>query len=459
VSVSVVQNSAVVTGGSLGSSGHITLTLNGVSAGNTLILLVTYSDSSSNATRVGAITDTNNNNWNNGVAGDAQATESHSSVTIYSAYNVAAGNTTVTVPNNSASTNGAIAAVLIEITGVATSLVLDAATIGTAEGASTGPVTAVGGTPTSTGDLQFVAMEVNNSGNTGLSTPAGWTSLGFSLSNFPAYGFAYIAPGTSAQSPSYGTLNTGEQWAIATAAYRQAGTTVNTYSRIIQANNNNDYDAEIWWCQSISVSSGTFTLYLPTNIIQYTKNLMAFVAEVSGITAIDQKASILSSGQVASLTVTNPTVDSGSKDFVAAVLSGGYGIASLSNPPTTGYTDMVHNTGGADLGYRINSSALTDSASWTWTNNEVAGAALASFLSNTGATLVQSATAAFNTIALTITLGATPSLGNAIVIGCAMFGGTNGYTFSQIYDNQGSGGGGGGGSTGSPLLLLGVGAG
>jgi hypothetical protein len=219
MAIAVVQSSSIVTGAALGSSGQIQVTLNGVTAGNTLILLVSYTDSSSNASYPSAPTD-GKNTWNGSRNGDSQGVDNHTSCTIYSAYNVAAGNTTVSIVNAPASTNASMTGILVELSGVVTSSALDTTVTNNASGNSTGPVSVTGGTPTNSNDIQFVVYATNTDPSTGLASPAGWTSLGFNAGIFPAYGFAYLLPaGASGNTANYGSFTGGGNWAICTAAY------------------------------------------------------------------------------------------------------------------------------------------------------------------------------------------------------------------------------------------------
>lgn len=100
--------------------------------------------------------------------------------------------------------------------------------------------------------------------------------------------------------------------------------------------------------------------------------------EVSGITALDQSGSI---GYASSpLVVACSAMDAGSTDFVAAAISAGNNLAAsgITDPPAT-YTSAAVNqndsgfSGGGECCYRINTSALTNTASWGITGGAGSG--------------------------------------------------------------------------------------
>jgi len=233
----------------------------------------------------------------------------------------------------------------------------------------------------------------------------------------------------------------------------------NTYTRIQQVSDTYNYDVELWWCASVAATGvGTnFTITLPTNV-PANRGLAAFAAEVSGLTGIVDQSATHQVTLGTSLSVANGAVDIGTKDFVATGISVEYGASGLTDPPggTPVYTSALSGGGAApyDLGYRINASALTDSANWSWTTSSNAGAVLGSFKSTTGAALAQAIVPVqASAMQLQATFASMPTLGNAIVIVCLINAGINNNTYGQLFDNQSAGGGG----QVPRLLMLGVG--
>src|SRR5581483_5084131 len=99
-------------GSSTGGASNLAVTLNGVTAGNLLILCIVTSGPS---TTVNSVTDDKSNSWSRVVNRNFQS--GAGGVEIWAAHNVAAGNTTITA-NFSASVTADIAA--HEVSGAAT---------------------------------------------------------------------------------------------------------------------------------------------------------------------------------------------------------------------------------------------------------------------------------------------------------------------------------------------------
>lgn len=124
------------------------------------------------------------------------------------------------------------------------------------------------------------------------------------------------------------------------------------------------------------------------------------VQEVSGINAVD----LITTGSYSSspLALSASGADSGTTDFVVAVISAGNNSAAqgISAPPS-GFTNATVNQvdngthpGSGQISYRVNSSAVTDSISWAITAGASSGdpAAMVSYKpSASGASLIAGA--------------------------------------------------------------------
>lgn len=99
------------------------------------------------------------------------------------------------------------------------------------------------------------------------------------------------------------------------------------------------------------------------------------VQELPGKYSFDQSGSVASTSS-SPTAVTASGADVGAADFVAACCCFGNGFSNtgISDPPTTGYTSAAVNQDdnadtSAEMAYRFNSGAVTDSATWAWTTN------------------------------------------------------------------------------------------
>lgn len=214
----------------MSGSGSMTVSLNGTVAANLLVLLVAWEDDSNNQAYPADVVD-GVNTWNNHAGGGDSLGYYHmNSMGIYSAYNIAGGNVTVTISVYSGSSAFSVygRAVLVEVAGAKTSAALDSNGVENTGASSTGPLTVTTGTLGTVGDIVFGGFNVLSNTDTGLTTPATWNSLGLSLTDYPSYGFSYkITTANTALSPSYGSLGTSAAWGLATAAYEPASAALN----------------------------------------------------------------------------------------------------------------------------------------------------------------------------------------------------------------------------------------
>lgn len=124
-------------------------------------------------------------------------------------------------------------------------------------------------------------------------------------------------------------------------------------------------------CYCLSVSAGTTSVTVTPNTGTFYGS--SGIEEVSGGTwALDQTGSAVSTIS-ATNTATCTSVDLGTTDFVAAAVQvdGGQSNEGISDPPT-GYTSSsVEQDDGSFAGsetcYRVNSAALTNTVTWTYT--------------------------------------------------------------------------------------------
>lgn len=231
MSIGFVQASTLGNFSGVATSGTKTVSLTGTSAGNALFLLTSWLDNNDVGSGLSNISD-GTNTWNNPTTkGDSHATRAvnnQPTAAIYSAYNIAGGNVTLTMTNTA--TGGANSywkCILVEFSAVLASAANDATGNGSANNGNTGPITCTGGTLSTTGELGLVAYAAD-AAESGLAVPSGWTGLSGPAGSFPSYGFAYyIASATTALSPSWGSNGSSFNWANALAAYKPAvaGTT------------------------------------------------------------------------------------------------------------------------------------------------------------------------------------------------------------------------------------------
>lgn len=118
------------------------------------------------------------------------------------------------------------------------------------------------------------------------------------------------------------------------------------------------------------------------------------VQEVSGLTALDKHASA-SSGASSPLNLSNSGTNTGTADFVTTAIAIGTGIANvgIANPPTGYTTSAISQNDSTDAGgacaYRIDTSAVLDTVSWTATGWEPTDpAVIASFVGSAAVTVI-----------------------------------------------------------------------
>lgn len=228
MAIAIVQTSSLSHGGNIGDGSSFNVSLTGTATDNGLILMVPWYDSGGYYGVPQSISD-GVNPWS--VTADSAAYVNVTSANIYSIPNNVGGNITVTIGNGSGSggsTSVYAYAVLLEVSGMPTSGINDYAANGGNSHNSTGPVTATATVaPLASNELAVTCFALNNNTDTGLSNPpAGFTSIFYSLTGFPSYGFAYkLNAGSSVLSPSYGTLGAVGYWAAVSALYKAGSVT------------------------------------------------------------------------------------------------------------------------------------------------------------------------------------------------------------------------------------------
>lgn len=206
---------------------------------------------------------------------------------------------------------------------------------------------------------------------------------------------------------------------------------MNRFTRIVKDLTTSGDVVDIWWCPSIQnyVSGSIFTLnFVPSTQNQNTYPA-AWVYEVSGITAIDSFISgNTGASTVTSLTVTNPSANTGTQNFVVGSIALSISATALNTPLTTlDFNWIPTGTNIAQFCHQIDTgSGGIDSAAWTWTTATRAAGALVSFKSN-ASTLVQTATYTwFNITPAQIAQGVQvpmttpPTTGNALIVAWAL---------------------------------------
>lgn len=224
MTIAYVQTSALGNYSNVGTSGTETLSLTGTTAGNRLILAVSWLDSNSAGVGLSNLSD-GVNTWNNATTfGDSYYNFGHLTGSVYSAYIVSGGTITVTMTNTAvASASSYWKCQLLEFSGIATSSANDGVGNAGAGANSTGPLSCTGGTLSSAGDL-LISLYGANSAESGLATPSGFTSVAGPAATFPSYGFAYkIATSNAPVTSNWGTNGTAFNWVSVMSAYNPAG--------------------------------------------------------------------------------------------------------------------------------------------------------------------------------------------------------------------------------------------
>jgi beta-lactam-binding protein with PASTA domain len=166
--------------------------------------------------------------------------------------------------------------------------------------------------------------------------------------------------------------------------------TGNTYATAIANKDSADgCTASILWLPAVVGHSGTFTVTATLTGVAAPSVLT--LLEVSGLSALDQTGSAISSGlnTITTLSATAGAANSQANDFVIACLSTGYqpvgSPTGTSSTPASGYTsayfaDPASTQGVISVGYKFVTAVETSAAAWTCTTAwHGACAALATF--------------------------------------------------------------------------------
>lgn len=179
-----------------------------------------------------------------------------------------------------------------------------------------------------------------------------------------------------------GARNTGS--ATMTALVDNQTGSPNTYVKIKALNGTSGFsDLELWWCPSVVVNLGTFTV---TGTLSTSSDWNISLMEGSGILGIDQ-SNIVAAVAATSDTINNAGANSHANDLVVAgilLTTFNATAAGLNNPPNTGYTTWAFadpDAGDTSFGYGYKTGVPieTDSASWTWTTSLAYIGVIASF--------------------------------------------------------------------------------
>ncbi len=145
--------------------------------------------------------------------------------------------------------------------------------------------------------------------------------------------------------------------------------------------------AAIIRCLSISAGTTSVTITAFAATADFFGSLSLQEVSGAGTWSDDKSNSATAAGQASPFGVTNAAVDVGTTDFVAAAFSFDSNAAppaNISDPTgtyTTGAVCQDDNFSCGETNYRVNSSALTDSISWSWTTgtSPIVACAIASY--------------------------------------------------------------------------------
>jgi len=222
----VIQSVSVRDGGNIGPATAAVLT--GVTANNTLVLIVAQASHTAGVTATITVTDSSGNTWVNGVSRDApDSTNFHESISLWYVLNASAGTHSVVV-ENTADTNDGYDIHLMEIP---TASSFDAGSVSTTGNAGTTTATLSGYTPTASA-LVFSAIVVSDgTTNAGISDPpSGWTTQhvsqdGTAPGNFVPCQISLKNGATGAQSVTWNWTASHSYWAVM-GGFLLAGTSV-----------------------------------------------------------------------------------------------------------------------------------------------------------------------------------------------------------------------------------------
>lgn len=131
-------------------------------------------------------------------------------------------------------------------------------------------------------------------------------------------------------------------------------------------------EADIYWCQSLVINTGTLTITIATS--NASNNYLPRFVEMSGVVSgVDQSSTLSTSSSTSPITITQGSVNTNAKDLVLAFLA--LGFTGATNPglvaPATGYTAINTDNGftpfvQSELAYKNVTGLETDSAAWAW---------------------------------------------------------------------------------------------
>ncbi len=195
---------------------QVQVTKTGVASGNTLALGVAlYEPGGATDGVPTSVTSSPSNTWGQNLQSpDINAFSGHTRATIYTAANVASGDTTVTMACQGAS----YAVVTVaEFSGMPSS-VSEIATDGTNSGTSSTPTSGVSGTPSQSDGLALACLAVPSATQTneGIDLPSGYTNLGIEqdAANIIGFSFDYkVKSDVLTENASWGTLvSSSDPW-------------------------------------------------------------------------------------------------------------------------------------------------------------------------------------------------------------------------------------------------------
>jgi len=203
-------------------------------------------------------------------------------------------------------------------------------------------------------------------------------------------------------------------------------------------------DVEVWWCPAITLVQGIlpYVLTVNTNLVSG-KNIDLKIYELSGLLGtVDQTGTGNSSSGVAAGSATAGGVDAQAHDFVVTAIRTSSGAAapltdpaSTSNPVpfTSGYLDSF----AVETSHRINTSAVTNNASWTYGGSSQYAAVIASFAASSAPTIVQNlpGTHVSNTLSQQ-SFGIPPTAGNALIVVMGLGPWNPSFQVTSVTDNQ-----------------------
>ena len=197
-----------------------TYTLPGVTAGNAIIVLANYLDSSSNTNIPVGVADAGGAYTVDAQVNAAGSAGRHTSASVYSFFNAAAGSHAMTLSNGAGATGLFWIYEVLEVSGLP--LINSASGVTTNFGANTGPVNVGGSTLSTPGGFALTLSVNQGANNPGSIYPpqigqsgsgSTYNGLFTGSSDFPSGSAGYLIPSATSQfGADFGTLAVAQGW-------------------------------------------------------------------------------------------------------------------------------------------------------------------------------------------------------------------------------------------------------